>query len=543
MIKERNGGYIVVDAMDECTEVSKVLDWLSAFSDKLWILVTSKIQADGVGKSVLQFKLGGKESHIDEDIAMYLESEIDMHSNFEGEVQSNIKETLKRGAHGVFHWAECQLRAVQKCSTGRSVRKVLNKLPRDLEKTYEQALKKCQEEEENSEEAQHLLLWLLYAYEPLTTKHINAIMAADLEEQVIDHHHMEVQVEKVIDSTSVTVGQSNIVQLAHASVKDYLIMYSQAKHTKDLFELNEQLAHDIMTQTTIIYIMQKEDIPYKKTPFGIYAVKNWLSHASKVEAYKVKGKAQSLIQTMLIDKDVYFARWQKRSLGYKHTWEISTQATPLYYGALHGLYEVIQKLISFADVDVSGGAYGTPLQAASFKGHEHIVKLLLKNGAKVNAQGDRYGNALQAASLQRHEDIVKLLLENGADVNAQRGVFENALQAASSQGHEPIVKLLLEMGANINGNAVQAALSQEHEHIVKLLLEKGADVNAQGGWYGTALQTASLRGNEPTVKLLLEMGAKVNAQGGEYGNALQAASFGGHEPIVRLLLETVTRIN
>ncbi|KAJ3811462.1 hypothetical protein F5876DRAFT_75821 [Lentinula aff. lateritia] len=399
MIKERNGGYIVVDAMDECTEVSRVLDWLSAFSVKLWILVTSRIQADGFGKGVLQFALGGKESHINEDIAIYLESKIDIHSKFEGEVQSNIKETLKKGAHGVSRWAECRLRAVQKCSTARSVRKVLNRLPSDLQKTYEQALKKCQEEEEN-EEAQHLLLWLLYAYEPLTTKQINAIMA-------VDHPHMEVQVEKVIDSTLVTVGQNNIVQLAHASVKEYLIIYSQAKQTKDLFELNEQLAHDIMMQTTIIYLLQKENVPYKETPFGIFAVKNWLSHASKVEMFKIQGKAQSLIQIMLDDKDVYFARWKEMSLRYEDGWEKSTQATPLYYGALHGLYEVIQKLIGKLnlgiDINISGGTYGTSLQAASFKGYGSVVKLLLEKGANVNAQGGEYGNALQAASSEGHE--------------------------------------------------------------------------------------------------------------------------------------------
>ncbi|KAJ3846988.1 ankyrin repeat-containing domain protein [Lentinula lateritia] len=244
-----------------------------------------------------------------------------------------------------------------------------------------------------------------------------------------------------------------------------------------------------MMQTTIIYLLQKENVPYKETPFGIFAVKNWLSHASKVEMFKIQGKAQSLIQIMLDDKDVYFARWKEMSLRYEDGWEKSTQATPLYYGALHGLYEVIQKLIGELnlgiDINISGGTYGTSLQAASFKGYGSVVKLLLEKGANVNAQGGEYGNALQAASSEGHETIVKLLLEVGANVNAQGGKYGNALQAASS--NETIVKLLLEMGAN---------------------------VNAQGGKYGNALQAASSEGYETIVKLLLEVGAKVNAQGG-----------------------------
>jgi len=55
------------------------------------------------------------------------------------------------------------------------------------------------------------------------------------------------------------------------------------------------------------------------------------------------------------------------------------------------------------------------------------------------------GNALQAASARGYEGIVKLLLEKGADVNAQGGWHGNALQAASARGHEGIVKLLLRM--------------------------------------------------------------------------------------------------
>ncbi|KAJ3885655.1 hypothetical protein GG344DRAFT_58855, partial [Lentinula edodes] len=420
MIKERNGGYIVVDAMDECQESDEVLNYLSAFSGQLWILVTSRIHAGGFGKGVLEIALGSKESSIDKDIVMYLNSKINPDSKFKGEIGANIKESLRKGAHGVFHWVDCQLRGVLKCTTRQSVKRVLGKLPQDLQETYKKALERCREAE-NAEEAQHLLLWLLYAYEPLTTEQISEILAVDLREQVIDNPYMEVQVEMVIDSTLVTVGQDNIVQLAHASVKEYLISYSQETQTKNLFELNEHLAHDILTRTTIIYLMQKEYVSYNETPFVFYGVKNWLSHASKVEEYKLKGKAQSLIQIMLDDNELYFAKWEEMYLRYENPWKQSTQATPLYYGALHGLGECVQKLISEKNpqnariyININGGKYGNALQAASFKGHEAIVKLLLEKGAEVNAQGGAYGNALQAASSQGHETIIELLLDNGA---------------------------------------------------------------------------------------------------------------------------------
>ncbi|KAJ7284126.1 vegetative incompatibility protein HET-E-1, partial [Mycena rebaudengoi] len=202
-----------------------------------------------------------------------------------------------------------------------------------------------------------------------------------------------------------------------------------------------------------------------------------------------------------------------------------------------------------ANVHAQGGLFGNALQAASYGGHESIVHLLIEKGLDVHAQGGSYGNALQAASYGGHESTVHLLIEKGANVHAQGGYYGNALQAASYGGHESTVHLLIEKGANVHaqggyyGNALQAASDLGHESIVHQLIKKGADVNAQGGHFGNALQAASFQGYESIVHLLIEKGADVNAQGGEYGNVLQAASYGGHESIVHLLIEKGADVN
>ena len=69
---------------------------------------------------------------------------------------------------------------------------------------------------------------------------------------------------------------------------------------------------------------------------------------------------------------------------------------------------------------MQGGDYGNALYAASARGHEQIVKLLLDKDADVNAQGGHYGNALQTASEGGHEQVVKLLLDKGAHPNVER---------------------------------------------------------------------------------------------------------------------------
>ncbi|TLS31007.1 hypothetical protein PpBr36_03495 [Pyricularia pennisetigena] len=206
-------------------------------------------------------------------------------------------------------------------------------------------------------------------------------------------------------------------------------------------------------------------------------------------------------------------------------------------GMITSIVAVTHLLENGANVNERGGLFGNALQAASYKGHANIVKLLLKNGANVNKKGGYFGNALQAASNKGQVEIVNILIENGADLDAPGGAYINALQAASHKGYTNIVKLLLKNGANVNkkgghlGNALQAALHEGHLNIAKLLLDKGADINTGGR---DALEAASLRNNTGIVKLLIEKGLDVKAQGGA---ALQIAFYEGHVNIVKLLLD------
>ena len=142
---------------------------------------------------------------------------------------------------------------------------------------------------------------------------------------------------------------------------------------------------------------------------------------------------------------------------------------------------------------------GMSLYEVAERGDIDGVKALLNTKVNIDADGEVYeiGNPLQVASYRGHEAVVRLLLEKGAAVNARGGYWDNALQAALSGGYEAIVQLLLENGADVNsqggewGNALQAASYEGYVTLVQLLLEKGAEVNAQGGYCGSALLAAS----------------------------------------------------
>ncbi|KAJ5372585.1 hypothetical protein N7517_004591 [Penicillium concentricum] len=138
--------------------------------------------------------------------------------------------------------------------------------------------------------------------------------------------------------------------------------------------------------------------------------------------------------------------------------------------------------IVYSDIRYNHQTHGTPLQTASKKGRELIVRILLAIGADPNFIG-RYGSsAIEDASYYGHQAIVKLLLENGADVNFQGEGKSTALQMAAAEGHGELVALLLEHGADITikgelyGTALDAATEQGHTEIMEMLAKKSAEV-------------------------------------------------------------------
>ena len=233
--------------------------------------------------------------------------------------------------------------------------------------------------------------------------------------------------------------------------------------------------------------------------------------------------------------------------------EIDDIQHALYPACEVGKFDIVTLLLDRgADVNVTGGDYGSALGAAAYsrdRGNLNIVTLLLDRGADVNVSRGEYGSALGNAADRGNLDIVTLLLDRGADVNATGGSYGPALGAAAFNGNLNTVTLLLDRGADVNvtsgsyGSALGAAAFKGKMNIVTLFLDSGADVNVTGGSYGSALGAAAFNGNRKIVTLLLNRGADVNITGGIYGSALGAAVCTCSLNIVSLLLDRGADVN
>ncbi|KAJ3966507.1 ankyrin repeat-containing domain protein [Lentinula raphanica] len=594
--------YILIDALNECREVELVLKLLEEMGNvsSIGVIVSSRDypqeDLNCFTTSLDNFNL------LNEDISIFIDSQIQ--TIFQGiMLRAEVKKVLMMQSEKGIRYIECQLEFFRDFTGLKTVKKDLANLPLSLKETYIRTIKRCQEDK-HPEDVHYLLLWLLFSYEPLHISQVATIFAIDLEHSMVEPDiELLVGLDSHVDPTLVTVNNANIVQLAHASVQEFLLEKHNDVQISTLFDINAQLAHNIIAQMCLTYLIQQEKIydmgSYTLSHgrkdsilFDQYATQYWTEHVQYNEKANTLSKdTVKLIEAFLQKNSKHFMYWRKKYIyigkripsgshifrdctplqivsffGFKgmtqrlltgnvkigaNTNHVGVEiGTAIQAAASGGFREIVQLLLEHeADVNVQGGFFGTALQAAAFGDYMEIVQLLLKYNANINAKGGHYGTALQAAASQGSSKTIQLLLEFNADVNAQGGYFGTALQAAAYQGHKDVVQILLNHQADINfqggyhGTALQAAAFGGHKGTVQLLLKYNADINSQGGHYGTALEAAAFGGHKSIIELLLKQNVKVNAKGGYYGTALQAAVVGGHKNIVELLLKSNAGVN
>lgn len=170
-----------------------------------------------------------------------------------------------------------------------------------------------------------------------------------------------------------------------------------------------------------------------------------------------------------------------------------------------------------------GGVLGSspPLVDAAEKGYAGVVKELLDHGADINALGGFAGGKtpLIAAFLAGHNDLVQLLLRRGARVDTRETIAERT----------PLIE-----------SAIDANL-----RLANFLVDHNADVNARDRTGATALMWAAQSGSLEITRLLLAHGADPNVKSGKLdtsnvhwpagATALAIAKQAGHPDIVEAL--------
>lgn len=218
---------------------------------------------------------------------------------------------------------------------------------------------------------------------------------------------------------------------------------------------------------------------------------------------------------------------------------------PLIAALLIRDHSKIRALASAGYVDEVTGAYGTPLELATFRADLEAVRILLDAGAKVRpnllasiATNRSLGENVSFADAV---EMVQLLRLYGADIRTRTfsGLSLLHLSAASSSF---ILRVLIAAGAEVDARCSQrrtplhTALIARDLPSITALLNAGADVNALCKGGRTTLQLAVRTGQVAVLTALLEAGA-VDAVSSDGHTALGLAVSLGHADCVALLRE------
>lgn len=385
---------------------------------------------------------------------------------------------------------------LEHCLDAIQVRDALASLPRNLEEMYARSLKRVRPEYKHF--ATRLLQFLTYSERPLRIEEVVDALAVNIasKPRFDPEYRMPIpeEITRYCPGFVILVKRDSRrnaetvieVQLAHFSVKEYLTSNRlEPDMAKDFGMIPAMVA---MTEVCLSCLLDLDyfyspDIDFNTLVQGLssrylmatFSSQYWMDYAAVVESSNTE---------ILLPVEEYLSSERAYKLGFllnspDDYWDdimgIKNLSGPLYYASFRGLSRSVKVLLNSADVNAEGGWYGNSLQAASFKGHEKIVEMLLGEGADVNARGGQFGNALHAASYIGDEKIVEMLLGKGANVNAQGGRYGSALLAAVYIGHDKIVKLLLAKGADVNAkdkdgkDALQIASYRGHEKIIVLL--------------------------------------------------------------------------
>ena len=113
--------------------------------------------------------------------------------------------------------------------------------------------------------------------------------------------------------------------------------------------------------------------------------------------------------------------------------------------ALKALISADSGLLNARDSDDS-----TPLHCAAWKGHAHVVRLLIDLGADVNAKSanEHYGDTpLHAAAHGNQRPVAEILIARGANIHAVNLAGRTPLAETEVHKATAVARLLREHGA------------------------------------------------------------------------------------------------
>ncbi|KAI9881492.1 MAG: hypothetical protein M1830_000055 [Pleopsidium flavum] len=570
--------YLVLDALDECSEREELMqsldELLSKSMDGLHLLTTSRKEQDieDAFDNLRPVKISLAVKEVNEDIKLHIKSRLSQDLRLKRlaeATKAEIETALLDGAHGMYghmnpflvelyllggyaqHFGPFrQLDALRECRKPASIRRALTSLPKDLDETYARTLVRIQKSIDGYEDAYAALQWLAIAARPLTLREVAEAVAISPGCAAIDEDNRLFEPKELLSicSSLVTLSgdsETDRLRLTHFSVKEYLLSGRIQTGPASAFAVEEVHAHKFISKICLTYLLTLSEADAFMAPeFRDAAANsdpNMKDRSSDGKASAWSAKRQSMTPKMIFGSFPllrYAARyWSKhvRALPSDEAAEVDDQILELMNPTrnasfLNWLRASNPTLLGQYNFATEMEDLRPPLYYGAILGLAGVVQTMLRNGADVHGRNI-----------------------HDLDLNARCSPWRSPLHAAVARGHESVVRILLSFGADIHTEdeigrtPLQVACDHGRRQIIDLLLQEGADVNHPGDstsqHAAPPLLAAASHDDKGLIMLLLENGADINAQSGFFGNALQEACRQGHNTVVELLIAKGACVN
>ncbi|KAL8822146.1 MAG: hypothetical protein Q9191_007112 [Dirinaria sp. TL-2023a] len=515
--------YIVIDALDECTEENNVRRILLRECQRpqhgIRLLVTSRHipiisqQLSNAARVEVQAK--------DEDIMGYIEERVSTSERLnvlvpkDAELRESLKRSVTEKASGMFLLARLHLDLLATKTTLRKLKSALSSLPEVLDDSYDEVMKRI--EAQNIDEhqlARKVLYWILCAAMPLDLRMLQHALAVEpFEDSSLDHDGIPPGelIISVCAGMVVMQPDSGIVELVHYTAQEYLDRkaseYFPGAHEKLLHVCITYLSFDEFRKKPCEYYVRQRIHDY---PLLRYASLYWALHV-------INARCEEKSQRLILD----FINQQQT---------VSNLMQVVFWAQQPNVGELPRK---------------SPLHVASYFGLRNTVRTLLASGADPATTDNWNTTALHNTA---DEEIASMLLENGAESNHQDDYERTPLMHSAWRGDEAVIGVLLKSGADItmrsvNGDtALHDAVRNAHEGASRLLLEAGADPDTKNSLDGhTSLHYAAKHGDQMIVDLLLSHRADPTLQNFFGKSPIHMAALRGYADCTQLMLDAVSK--
>ncbi|KAH6912495.1 ankyrin repeat-containing domain protein [Coprinopsis sp. MPI-PUGE-AT-0042] len=489
--------YIFIDGLDEALydEQFDLLDTLKTVPANFFITSRPLVRLKDVLPNVEFFDIAAK----NEDIELLVSQHIDRNPDLRlvlaaGEQRERVIKKICESSHGMFLHASLMVEAVSHCTSSRRVMEQLDKLPANLDILYDEAFKRIEEQpEEHAALAKRVLLWVVFAYQPLTVGDLQYAVASDPsvdwaspddnlapESLLISVCCGLIGVEPHLDLALPSNNLSNgIVRLVHYTAHDAL---------RRLLDRQEVSPHCLLAEVCIERLTDcgipnnQPDYhpcePWDQTwlcpkPLLDYAYKSWHLHATESLQRPARSDAQPVASMLhFLEMCKRYPAFEDLPYGLS---DFDNFTAPIHLVAYYHLPTLLPLIDPQVNELTKEGR--TPLSLAAWRKDAAMVELLLKlDGIDVNHQDEDGNTALLVAAKKGSVDVVKTLLldprTNLHKRNKEGGsALHCALRGGSSSSHTATALHLIATGIDINSadDCGRTPLMLAYSHPVGLL--------------------------------------------------------------------------